>query len=132
VCRAPTAARKLLHLDYPAYKRLNHRLSPHVELVCMNEPFSSHRHANDASRLLLLVIHGGPHSTSLNIFTPALAAFAVAGYEIAAVNYTGSLGFGQRWVEELVGKCGELDVADCWAVVKAWKATLKPDQTGKV
>ena len=28
------------------------------------------------------------------------------------VNYTGSLGFGQDWVEALLGRCGELDVCD--------------------
>ena len=28
------------------------------------------------------------------------------------VNYTGSLGFGQDWVEALLGRCGELDVGD--------------------
>ena len=87
---------------------------------------------DDSARKLLLVPHGGPHSTSLNSFSPAIAAFALAGYEVALVNYTGSLGFGQKWVDQLVGECGVRDVADCWAVIEAWKAKLRPRQTGKV
>ncbi len=34
------------------------------------------------------------------------------------VNYTGSLGFGQDWVEALLGRCGELDVRDVIASAK--------------
>lgn len=34
------------------------------------------------------------------------------------VNYTGSLGFGQDWVEALLGRCGELDVGDVIASAK--------------
>jgi dipeptidyl aminopeptidase/acylaminoacyl peptidase len=34
------------------------------------------------------------------------------------VNYTGSLGFGQDWVEALLGRVGELDVGDVFASAK--------------
>lgn len=33
-------------------------------------------------------------------------------------NYTGSLGFGEKYVKELLGKCGSLDVEDCMASVR--------------
>lgn len=33
-------------------------------------------------------------------------------------NYTGSIGFGQRFVQELVGQCGKLDVGDCISAIR--------------
>jgi dipeptidyl aminopeptidase/acylaminoacyl peptidase len=34
-------------------------------------------------------------------------------------NYTGSIGYGSKHVDALVGKCGELDVADIIDSIKA-------------
>ena len=34
---------------------------------------------------------------------------------VSSVNYTGSLGFGEKFVQKLRGKCGMLDVQDCMA-----------------
>jgi hypothetical protein len=36
------------------------------------------------------------------------------------INYTGSLGFEQKAVEELRGKCGDLDVRECEEVIDRW------------
>jgi dipeptidyl aminopeptidase/acylaminoacyl peptidase len=33
-------------------------------------------------------------------------------------NYTGSLGYGQKWVEELLGKVGRLEIDDVMASIK--------------
>jgi len=33
-------------------------------------------------------------------------------------NYTGSLGYGDAFVQNLIGKCGELDVDDCIATAR--------------
>lgn len=33
-------------------------------------------------------------------------------------NYTGSMGFGEKYIQKLLGKCGTLDVADCIATVE--------------
>lgn len=37
---------------------------------------------------------------------------------IAMPNYTGSLGFGEKYIMELLGKVGRLDVGDCIASVR--------------
>jgi len=37
---------------------------------------------------------------------------------LAFPNYTGSPGFGEAFLQELVGRCGELDVQDCMASTK--------------
>jgi hypothetical protein len=69
---------------------------------------------------LILSPHGGPHSTTLQTFSPSNLALASEGYTLALVNYTGSLGFGQKAVEELRGKCGDLDVRECEEVIDRW------------
>ncbi|TFY73172.1 hypothetical protein EWM64_g10840 [Hericium alpestre] len=61
---------------------------------------------------LATFIHGGPHSTSFTAFTPSVAALALQGYNVSLPNYTGSLGFGEYYVQKLLGKCGSLDVED--------------------
>lgn len=37
---------------------------------------------------------------------------------ISLPNYTGSVGYGEKYIQELIGKCGTLDVADCIATVQ--------------
>ncbi|EGG07815.1 acylpeptide hydrolase [Melampsora larici-populina 98AG31] len=63
-------------------------------------------------RLPVVIIqpHGGPHSTSVNEFSPTTAAFALLGYSTAYINYPGSLGFGQKWVNHLINHLGVADV----------------------
>ncbi|KAF8591671.1 alpha/beta-hydrolase [Ramaria rubella] len=67
---------------------------------------------------LLTVPHGGPHSITTSEFNPGIAALALEGYVISLVNYTGSLGFGQKHVDALIGRAGELDVQDCYHSAK--------------
>ena len=37
---------------------------------------------------------------------------------VSLVNYTGSIGFGQKYVEALMGRAGELDVKECYESAK--------------
>ncbi|KAH0833856.1 Alpha/Beta hydrolase protein [Lanmaoa asiatica] len=66
----------------------------------------------------LTIPHGGPHASSVTSFTPGVLAYALEGYTISLPNYTGSMGFGEKYIQELIGKCGTLDVADCIATVE--------------
>ncbi|KAH7927981.1 alpha beta-hydrolase [Leucogyrophana mollusca] len=61
--------------------------------------------------------HGGPHATSTTAFSPATIALALEGYTLSLPNYTGSMGFGEKYVQKLLGQCGTLDLADCVATV---------------
>ncbi|KAH9820176.1 acylpeptide hydrolase [Melampsora americana] len=67
---------------------------------------------NSEERLPVVIIqpHGGPHSTSVNEFSPTASAFALLGYSTAYINYPGSLGFGQKWVNHLINHLGIADV----------------------
>ncbi|KAG7443189.1 alpha/beta-hydrolase [Guyanagaster necrorhizus] len=62
--------------------------------------------------------HGGPHATTTTVFVPSTSALAIEGYAISQPNYTGSLGFGEKYVRALMGQCGTLDVSDCIASVR--------------
>ncbi|KAI0247998.1 alpha/beta-hydrolase [Lactifluus subvellereus] len=69
------------------------------------------------SQPLMTVIHGGPHVQVPTAFSPTLAAYALQGFTLNMPNYTGSTGFGDFYVQELIGKCGTLDVQDVKATV---------------
>jgi len=70
----------------------------------------------DASRKwpLLHSIHGGPHAAHLDgwHFRWNTQVFAGQGYVVAAVNYHGSSGFGQKWIESITGRYGTKEFAD--------------------
>ena len=63
---------------------------------------------------LLHSIHGGPHAAHLDSwhFRWNTQVFAGHGYVVAAVNYHGSSGFGQKWLETITGRYGEKEFAD--------------------
>ena len=63
---------------------------------------------------LLHTIHGGPHAAHLDAwhFRWNTQVFAAHGYVVAAVNYHGSSGFGQKWLETITGRYGTKEFAD--------------------
>jgi dipeptidyl aminopeptidase/acylaminoacyl peptidase len=63
---------------------------------------------------LLQTIHGGPHAAHQDHwhFRWNTQVFAGKGYVVAAVNYHGSSGFGQKWLETIGGRYGEKEYAD--------------------
>ncbi|KAL6261475.1 hypothetical protein P5V15_006565 [Pogonomyrmex californicus] len=71
---------------------------------------------------LIVMPHGGPHSSSTNVFSLEAAFMACAGFGILQVNYRGSTGMGSATVEYLQGKVGDVDVKDC---ITATKQILK-------
>lgn len=71
-----------------------------------------------ASELPLIVFpHGGPnyaYSAEYSLFVELAVAH---GYAVAAINYSGSAGYGQAGIRALEGKIGTLDVDDCIGAV---------------
>jgi dipeptidyl aminopeptidase/acylaminoacyl peptidase len=63
---------------------------------------------------LLHTIHGGPHAAHVDgwHYRWNTQVFAGYGYVVAAVNYHGSSGFGQKWLETITGQYGKKEYAD--------------------
>ncbi len=66
---------------------------------------------------LAVQIHGGPNGADFNEYLPlikffATASYAEGGFFVLRVNYRGTLGYGVRFREDLIGNFGVLDVQD--------------------
>jgi dipeptidyl aminopeptidase/acylaminoacyl peptidase len=63
---------------------------------------------------LMHSVHGGPHAAHLDgwHFRWNTHVFAGQGYVVSAVNYHGSTGFGQKFIESITGRYGAKEFAD--------------------
>jgi len=76
---------------------------------------------------LLHAIHGGPHAASGDTFHYRWnnQVFAAQGYVVACVNYHGSSGFGQAFLDSITHRWGELELQDVeagtdWLLKHSW------------
>lgn len=89
--------------------------------------------ATDPRKLsLVCCIHGGPHSVYGSEFQAFAAAFALHKYAVVAPNYRGSIGFGQRSVDSLMGRIGKQDVADCLQAIDEAVQRLREEHNVEV
>ncbi len=72
-------------------------------------------------------IHGGPHSAAADTFHYRwnTHVFAAQGYVVAGVNYHGSSGFGQAFLDSITHRWGELELQDVeagtdWLLRQRW------------
>lgn len=68
---------------------------------------------------LVVQIHGGPHSASLDAFDGTVAMLLSMGVAVLRPNYRGSIGFGEDYCSSLSGRAGDADVADCAELTRA-------------
>ncbi|ORX62515.1 hypothetical protein BCR32DRAFT_287951 [Anaeromyces robustus] len=76
---------------------------------------------------LVIHPHGGPHSVSTFEYVNILAGLVSYGYTVVRINYTGSVGYGQKKVLQLVEKIGELDISDVYTAGEEMKKLKKFD-----
>lgn len=65
----------------------------------------------------LVYVHGGPNSNASPALDLETQYYTTRGFAVAAVNYTGSTGFGREYRERFSGHWGLADVADTVSVV---------------
>ncbi|GMH64753.1 hypothetical protein TrRE_jg11191, partial [Triparma retinervis] len=87
---------------------------------------------DDAKTPLIVVPHGGPHSMTHAGYIPSYQFLASLGYAVLHVNYRGSVGFGEKYLKSLPGRCGEFDVEDVREATRlaVEKHGLDPDRIG--
>ncbi|CAG0916367.1 unnamed protein product [Notodromas monacha] len=68
---------------------------------------------DDFSVPLVCMLHGGPHSNDLDSYSVFAGVLLSLGFAVLRVNYRGSLGCGEDYVQALLGRIGTLDVGDC-------------------
>lgn len=82
-------------------------------------PYTQVSKTADGPAPAIVVPHGGPHTAlAANFYTP-FSLLTALGYCVVAVNYRGSLGFGEDGVQSLPGHIGQYDVEDCMAALDA-------------
>jgi dipeptidyl aminopeptidase/acylaminoacyl peptidase len=64
---------------------------------------------------LYLKVHGGPNWLYLDTWWPDVQSLLDEGFAVAMVNYRGSVGFGRRWRDHIIGNIGFPEVEDVLA-----------------
>ncbi|KAF8949992.1 Alpha/Beta hydrolase protein, partial [Flammula alnicola] len=85
---------------------------PLVETILIRGP---NKESEGAKAPCITSPHGGPHGATSTAFSATTTALVLEGYTLSLPNYTGSPGYGQKFLQDLIGRCGELDVEDCIA-----------------
>ena len=70
-------------------------------------------HHTPTNKNLIVLIHGGPHSSGMVSYNYISSARLSMGFNMLIVNYRGNIGFGESTVESLLGNVGTMDVGDC-------------------
>lgn len=66
----------------------------------------------------LIQLHGGPNGCTSPALDLAIQYWTTRGFAVCSVNYSGSIGFGRQYREELTGYWGVYDVQDTHDVVQ--------------
>jgi len=61
---------------------------------------------------MIVTLHGGPQWCNGDRFDPEIQALAGAGYAVLAVNFTGSMGYGQEFMDAIIGDWGGAPAQD--------------------
>lgn len=72
----------------------------------------------DAAPPGLIHLHGGPNGCTSQAFDLSIQFWTTRGFAVCAINYSGSVGFGRKYREELTGHWGLLDVQDTYDAVR--------------
>ena len=68
---------------------------------------------------MYIIIHGGPFSRApQDMFLQMRTFLLLQGYTLLVLNYRGSTGYGETFLNELLGHIGDKDVHDCGQLIK--------------
>ncbi len=67
---------------------------------------------------MIVTLHGGPQWCVGDRFDPEIQALTGAGYAVLAVNFTGSMGYGQAFMDAIIGDWGGAPATDVLLAVE--------------
>lgn len=81
---------------------------------------------------MIVTLHGGPQWCNGDRFDPEIQALAGAGYAVLAVNFTGSMGYGQAFMDAILGDWGGAPAQDVLMAVEqiVQMGLADPDRVG--
>jgi acylaminoacyl-peptidase len=91
---------------------------PTVETIVISDQLVSDS-GQVSPRPTVLVPHGGPHGAFTTSYVMYYSFLASLGYTVLMVNFRGSTGYGEDFVQALPGHVGKYDVGDCIAALEA-------------
>jgi len=68
-------------------------------------------------RPLLVDLHGGPHGSKTGSLSLSNIYFLLNGWVVLAPNFSGSAGFGQTFMNDLLGNIGDLDAQEVLGMI---------------
>lgn len=92
---------------------------------------TTHTGPDGAAPPLVMMIHGGPTGAASPALSLSVQYWTSRGFAVASVNHGGSTGYGREFRDELLGRWGLVDVADCLAAARhlAVRGRADPDRT---
>lgn len=113
-----------LHLDDICYETFGLKTGdssePSLIHAILVSPISGHSSkVTNVNQLPTVVIaHGGPHCSFQVTYYPILVFFARLGLRTLLINFRGSTGVDEKYLQELCGKIGQIDVEDCMHILR--------------
>lgn len=97
-------------------------VSPNLTVLQKNFVNRSNQSSNlirdDTQLPTVVIVHGGPHAAFALYYMPTVAFYSRLGLKTLLINYRGSLGVSEEYVQTLCGHIGKLDVDDCLHVIR--------------
>ena len=93
-----------------------------------NNPSKSILYHSSSNKNLIVIIHGGPHSVGRVDYSIKGAYMLFNNMNILVVNYSGSLGFGSKSLNSLLGQIGNIDVEDCIQSIEKAKTLCQAEK----
>lgn len=66
----------------------------------------------------VVIVHGGPHSSFVHAYMHHVVFYSRLGLKVLLINYRGSTGVTEEYLQSLNGKIGQQDVADCLLAIR--------------
>lgn len=104
-------------------------MEPYLKVLHQNEPESQDKVMDSYHLPTIVFVHGGPHSSYLQAYSATQVFYARLGFKSLIINYRGSTGVSEEYLQSLCGNVSEVDVNDCLLAIRHFVKSKKIDPT---